>query len=449
MNPEFQRNLMLELSIHRLIAMPVILLLVFVATGALAGEDAVTHVATGVLWLLLVLWGSRLAAETVLGEVVGRTWDAQRMSSIGPWAMSWGKLFGSTVFIWYGALWCVPGYFWSGQKSVADLAEIALLGLFTHAIALFLSLMVLRVRPGGMRFQVTLVHVLALSAALLYQAGLQQIVTLPSWAVVRWYGVAIDGAVFRLASEVIFLAWAIIGLYRLMRLELQFRPGIYTRLVFVLFVAAYAGGLPDTVHSVARWFVAFGATVLVTYVAAFVEPKGFGRLRRWGYYLKTRDLARALTTAPTWVVSGSIAVLLGVVTIALWSTMDARDAIDAAPGLSVFFDIRYPKLAPFIIAISLFLTRDIGIIYFFTLDGRAKRGHLTSLVYLGVLYILTPLILSAFNLDRLVPIAVPSPYGDPALVILPALIQAGLVALLIAWRWRRLERTGLGSVPAG
>jgi hypothetical protein len=139
MNPEFQRNLILELSIHRLIAMPVILLLVFVATGALAGEDAATYVATGVLWLLLVLWGGRLAAETVLGEVAGRTWDAQRMSSIGPWTMSWGKLFGSTVFVWYGALWCVPAYFWSGQKSFADLVETALLGLFTHAIALFLT----------------------------------------------------------------------------------------------------------------------------------------------------------------------------------------------------------------------------------------------------------------------------------------------------------------------
>ena len=108
MNPELRRNLWLELSMHRLVAMPVVLVLVLALISARSSDPwpAVFDAALWILVLVLHLWGGRNAAEAVTEEVRDRTWDWQRLSSLVPWQMTWGKLFGATAYSWYGAAWC-------------------------------------------------------------------------------------------------------------------------------------------------------------------------------------------------------------------------------------------------------------------------------------------------------------------------------------------------------
>ena len=110
MNPELKRNLWLEFSLHRLVAMPAVLGLIFL--GAALGTHPVSDVGVATTGLILFVgltgvWGARRAAESVTEEFHSKTWDGQRMSAIGPWAMTWGKLAGSTSFAWYGALLCL------------------------------------------------------------------------------------------------------------------------------------------------------------------------------------------------------------------------------------------------------------------------------------------------------------------------------------------------------
>src|SRR5258706_424724 len=103
MNPEFRRNLWLELTPHRLIAMPLLLVLVLALVYYLTDAGKHESVATAAAVMaggLLAVWGARSAGESVIEEVRARTWDAQRMSAIGPWAMTWGKLFGAAAFSW-------------------------------------------------------------------------------------------------------------------------------------------------------------------------------------------------------------------------------------------------------------------------------------------------------------------------------------------------------------
>ena len=139
-NPEFRRNLVLELTPHRLVAVPLVLGLIFVTAWAIDGPGATAAAGRLVMTVLLALWGARAAADAVFGEVTDRTWDAQRMSSIGPWAMSWGKLFGATVFSWYGSLFCAPAVLMGLENPVNALVEILLFGLLAHALALMISL---------------------------------------------------------------------------------------------------------------------------------------------------------------------------------------------------------------------------------------------------------------------------------------------------------------------
>ena len=105
MNPELRRNLWLEVSMHRLIAMPAVLgmgFLVVASINDLPWQQRVSWAALTVYFVLTLYWGTRLAADAISDEVRGKTWDLQRMSALGPWYMTWGKLFGATVFAWYG-----------------------------------------------------------------------------------------------------------------------------------------------------------------------------------------------------------------------------------------------------------------------------------------------------------------------------------------------------------
>src|SRR5262245_22938309 len=105
MNPELRRNLWLEFSTHRVIAVPVVIALGILLIKASGGKDTLETIAgfAGMGYAAMVLlWGTQLAGMSVIEEAQSRTWDAQRMSAIGPWAMTWGKLVGAPSFTWYG-----------------------------------------------------------------------------------------------------------------------------------------------------------------------------------------------------------------------------------------------------------------------------------------------------------------------------------------------------------
>src|SRR6185503_16430868 len=108
MNPELMRNLWIELSTRRLFLMFGVLGLFF-AASAVGGGDfrAPKQTAETLYYIIVVLWGTRKAAETVIGEIRVRTWDNQRLSAINAWDMVWGKLFGSTAYVWMGGLLCI------------------------------------------------------------------------------------------------------------------------------------------------------------------------------------------------------------------------------------------------------------------------------------------------------------------------------------------------------
>ncbi|HEU0264151.1 MAG TPA: hypothetical protein VFR01_00325, partial [Geobacterales bacterium] len=98
-NPEFRRNLWLEMTPYRLVGMPLVLAPLFYLVGKINDFDSKSLVGTAVslYFILAILWGTRLASEAVLSEIRDQTWDSQRLSAISPWQMTWGKLFGATA----------------------------------------------------------------------------------------------------------------------------------------------------------------------------------------------------------------------------------------------------------------------------------------------------------------------------------------------------------------
>ena len=180
---------------------------------------------------MVVLWGTRRAADLVAEEIAGGTWDGQRMSALGAWQMSWGKLLGGTSYVWYAAglaFLALVGCYWatgippwqSGQA--IQLLRLLGTGALAQAVAMLVSLALLRRLAIRRRLGVSLSQV----AGILARAG--------GVRAARWrhrgpvparrspgIGRVWDGELFSLATLGVFLAWSVFGIYRLMRVELQ------------------------------------------------------------------------------------------------------------------------------------------------------------------------------------------------------------------------------------
>ena len=256
MNPELQRNLWLEASPFRLALIAGLLLLVFAAASVAPSGMLTTHgAALGLYWFFAVLWGTRSAALSVVAEIRERTWDSQKLSSIGPWAMVWGKLFGATAANWFGALVCLPFILWpvwQGDGVGAGLLYgviLLSLGVFAQAVALLSSLVLIHRQSGNWRLDTFLCQVAGVGAAFAYYSLWSSIRAFEQSGTTTlvWWGHDFTLGSFHLVSLLLFLGWALIGCWRAMRSELRFANGPYVWLAYLAYVAIYSAGFESVI----------------------------------------------------------------------------------------------------------------------------------------------------------------------------------------------------------
>ena len=103
LNPEFHRNLWLKFSPIRLAAMPLLwgaYLFIFINfdkhwLANILGSSYFLYVG------IVIFWGCIEVGSSLQNEIKNNTFDFQKMSSISPWQLSVGKIFGSTSYAWY------------------------------------------------------------------------------------------------------------------------------------------------------------------------------------------------------------------------------------------------------------------------------------------------------------------------------------------------------------
>lgn len=175
-NPELQRNIWIELSPNRLILMPIIILVVVLLIYLVKKDNPdcatlIGHYALLGYGILVMFWGSKLAADSVIDEVNNHTWDTQKLTRISPRQMAIGKLFGSTIYQWYGGIICLAIYLLSGI--VSGKAEVAfqvsllyiLAGIFVHAMTIVMSLQGMRKYRDKAKINSTIYFLLSLILA--------------------------------------------------------------------------------------------------------------------------------------------------------------------------------------------------------------------------------------------------------------------------------------------
>jgi len=429
-NPEFLRNLRLEFSLHRVIGMPLIAGLVFLAVWlATESMDSIGAAASIMAFILLVLWGTRLSTESVMTEVENLTWDEQRLTSMTSWEMTWGKLIGSTSFIWYGALWLLPFVVLWPKDAIMGGFEMVITGVAAQATAMLFGMLFLRLKPAGLRGLATVAQI---TGVLLGTGVLLALFPLRDQSMdIQWYGLTFEAERFGFAALCIITSWTIAGIHHLMRSELQYADPPYVWGAFLIFAVFFNAGFAEispwmafeTPGLATAMVVAFATSALLTELAALLEPKGFIPMRQWLARLAENHTAAARAATPCWFVSLVVSAVLCITAAAFEATTGNAQTI--------------PTLA----AILLFVIRDVGLISFFTLSGRPFSGTVTSLVYLGILYLLLPAILIFAEQPHFLSIFLPDVdvTASPVMSMTPPAVEAAITWSMLAWRWNRIR----------
>jgi hypothetical protein len=431
-NPELRRNLWLEFSLHRVIAVPAVIALIALLIVASDKKDVVKNLAMAAAMgygAMVLLWGTRLAAASVLDEAQERTWDAQRMSSITPWSMTWGKLVGATSFTWYGGAILLAIFLAAGGIAGLPVLRYAALmicgAILLHAMALNAS--VLAARKGVARRGAGTLLLIVL-VFLWLVPGLHALDSMDKR--VAWWGQFIVQLDFVLATAAAFGAWAVLGAYRSMCNELEIRTTPWALPAFMLFTAAYFAGFPmrDMHHLGPTPFFAVTAVGVVvamvfTYALLFAEKSGAAAWQRLRARLAAKQWRRALQELPLWLVALAVGLAMALAaSVSGGKETDATFKIGAAP-----------------IALMLFAVRDAAIFQFFALAKQPRRVEAATLFYLMLLYLLLPGLLKAFNADAIAQFILPPLDKSPLFATAVLAVHAAIAIAFAYARWRKIH----------
>ena len=452
MNPEFERNVWLEMTPRRVLLMTAILSLIFFAVALVGDGWTPASAASTLYYLIVVVWGTRNAALSVVGEIRDRTWDSQRLSSLGADAMTWGKLFGSTIYSWFGGVICLALVLVDLVSHVGALTALIEfvyyvgIGVIAQAAALLASLVAIGRRQSHSRFEVFLYQMIGIGAAVAVYwvwstadpiAALQS--HKPAVDFIVWWGVSLDARAFLLISVAIFAGWTLAGCYRQMRLELKMRNGPLVWLGFLIFMGIYVAGFDAWLSgSVKGWdpvalrLLLAGTTfAALTYVMVLLEPKDRVHYRWMQGQIRQGFVLNALNGLQAWMMS----YMAGAVTAVALSLWLLHDAAAASVG------------QPLARATLGFLTRDVALFVLMNTMPGKRTGDFAALAILFAAYVLAPAILSGLQAHALLFLFYPLLPSPSWSGVIAAWVEGLAVAGMAVGRLALTERDGK-PVPA-
>ena len=315
LNAEFQKNIWEEMTVGRLVFMPVAVGLIAAITIRFSGAEIMPGAMGVVILLLTVLWGSRMASDSVTEEVANRTWDVHRLSAQSATGLVLGKFAGGTIYSWYGAAIATGIAYYFDHGSLPQSGGLCLAGVVAQSAAFFAAL-ALRGGNTSRRVQNLIGQLVGLVAGF----GLRNLPSLltVAGADLTWYGHLYQTRDFVNALSGVVVAWFLSGGIRLVRRDMGLRDGPFGWIVFTIAVAAFAYGFAP------RFAAAFAGlslprdptetrkllyvAVAGTYVALLGNPGTYERLTRLCSRLSRMDLKHAWRDVLPWMAGYALCV---------------------------------------------------------------------------------------------------------------------------------------------
>ena len=459
-NPELIRNLWLEISPVRLIAVPVVIALIMLTLYVNNSGNDITDWSNSLLLLLFIAgslyWGSYQVNFSITQEFSQGTWDTQRLSGLTPLQMVIGKLLGAPCVAWYGsailfAVYLVTSLLQTsngipvmvvlGQVAFTGI-NLALLALCSHALFLLVTLYGAR----NNRYTRNNRHTTRSGIILMLPVFIFMLIfNLPARKIwnrssIEWFSCAIPSQLFILLTLLLLFASLFIGLLRLMRQEFNHKPLPFYLFVQALFWIVYCAGLTIFTTSLPLYLLTCLAALAVM---AVIAALGARNDRLWWEKLfltltqhRTRD---ALTKFPTWLSLPGVWLI-----VALAALIHAYFSAEGYPPAS---------LIAYLLGLLGFMLRDIFFILWVNLHPMKKNPFILALAVLIIAHVLLPILFSAM-IDNgqylwILPTINSGKSLESMLFVYSALVQCLIFAALLAvkiqplWQNRGLALPGL------
>ena len=439
LNAEIQKCAWLEFSVQRLIVMPLVLSVIFYITAQSPHPIGnIVYVSCFILVLLLGVWGGHKASSAVLDEINNNTWDFQRLSPVSPGSLAFGKIFGSTLYCWYGALMVLAVYIYyclvgliPNYYLFCNIVTIIFSALLCHSFALLASLQSIQVKiPGRSKIQSIGAHIVGVGLASVFISGIKHasyngIIDFDYAPEIYWYGQGYTNNEFFAVLSVVAFIWIAGGVYWQMRNQLRMRSGPWLWIAFVIFMMFFFAGFSNKYFAKyvgdSGLLNSYYVGMLLLYCMAFLEPWDGLLYRRLLENWKKRNIKDLINLFPRWF---STFILVAIV----------------LAFLPFYYNDNTIKLLS-VVACFCFAIRDIALLHYCKLLPTARRAQTATLFYLFLLYGLIPIFLLSTNSKTAISLfwVVPMPE-----VIMNSLVSAGLQAILFVLlafnRWQKYWR---------
>ncbi|MGN7612798.1 hypothetical protein ACQZV8_12015 [Magnetococcales bacterium HHB-1] len=411
-NPEFKRYLWLELSPVRLVIMPITLSLLFALYLLIASDSNGLEMdfswqlqeqfGVRVFYVLVFLWGARQAADAVWREVADHTWDWQRLSSLSPWTLTWGKLLGSSIFSWYGALLClllaahamVNNDLLSWDRTLILLIWLLLCGIMAQALSLLTSTQS-AMKVGSVSKRHVSVHFfIGLAVLPIAIIGFEMLRASPEEReIIQWYTYTIDLGLFFFFSGLFYCFWAVVGAARTIGQALKTRETFSVWAIFVILTLLYVGGffyqgidaMDMPLHGVSRiGLVLFGMTLFsisLTQIVALIEAKDIMVFRAMHQGIEQKNWLLVWQVFPCW----GQTLLVSAVVLIIALIFPSLEQITLEGRLYEVGMLQWS-----IVGVFFLLLRDMGVLVLLHLLPKIKRPDSAMLFYLVMVYIVLP-----------------------------------------------------------
>ncbi|NGZ25253.1 MAG: hypothetical protein G8345_00030 [Magnetococcales bacterium] len=452
-NPELQRHVWVELNWHRLLVTFGVMTLAFLLTwffDEYSFGDTTQTIAMTTFVIANYFYGSHMVGSSLVQEVLGHTWDYQRLSTQSAWSLTWGKIIGSTLYIWLVSGIALLFILLSLDRQQAAnwggvgwyVFKLVGIGLALHGLSLLVSLATVRKNTQISKRHSTGVQLLFFFIFLPIYMPLEMAVA-HKQSMVQWYGHPWPLALFILFCVLLTLLWSWIGAWRLMGEELQLRQLPWLWGAFTLFAAFFVGGIHLQPDDASHWHSFFSQglwmVMFLTYGAAFLAGKDPLLFRRLSQNWSSGWRVRLLVTPP-WMISLALAALWLVCVLFTTSRSPWQlpwQMPDYGPDMDLLIWLDSKSIA---LSLFAFMVRDLLVMAWINVHSRIRRNDAAIMAYLLVVYLLLPSFAHITHAKQIVVLFYPQS-GMPMASIVAALVQAVLAAGVLFFTQRRSWQT--------
>ncbi len=449
-NPEFKKNIWLEISTQRLIMMPLIILMVILlASMSPIGNtyDNLTNISYFGMVVILLFWGSKVAYSNIIHEYNDRTWDWQRMSILTPKQLMVGKLLGAPIYNWYGAFICLFLVFVFGvmgdNSSLADIivnsVSTLLLGISLLSVSILFALLKIREGNGRDKLKTGQIFILLILFSMFFNSSAF------SFMYNRLSFNVENFDTWKIFGENLFYAiWAIIGLHQVVRRELNYKNKSYLWILFLL-----TSSLVKTMVMMDGMnkffdnylFVYFAIlsvqSIGLFYLLLLIEQNELSSLKILVRKIKEKNYTYLNFNAPLWSITFPF-IVVGLITS--WCLFDenivksnnsfAQKIID---NISIELGINSFQTLSILLSLLFFVVRDFLIMLFLQISSKKKRIGAAFILYLFLLYVVFPGLTSTLGNHTILQIFIPLPIAGSFLF---PLVECGLIIYTIRSKFK-------------